>query len=74
MIIMHNMERILLVYSCHLGNRSPYISYVVYRYLVRILRFVNGIHGINSKDIVTNSSRNRKIDLPSVRHILCLKL
>ena len=78
MMIMHNMKRIHLVYSCHLGNLYPYISYVVYRCLVRILRFVNRIlgnkHGINSKDIVTNSSRNRKIDLPSVRHILSLKL
>ena len=30
-----------------------------------------GIHGIYSKGIITNSSRNRKMDLPSIRHTFC---
>lgn len=30
--------------------------------------FINGTHGLNCKNIVRNSSRNRKIDLPSIRH------
>ena len=36
--------------------------------MVWILRFINGTHGLNCKNIVRNSSRNRKIDLPSIRH------
>ena len=36
--------------------------------LVRVLRFGSGVHGKNSKDIVTNSTTKRKIDLPAIRY------